>query len=87
MVPFFLVCNRLLLNQFPDINVDREFGRKHPPITVGKKTSVTIYGSFLILAFLSIIAGWLLNLLPLQGLINLICIIPAVHIFLGVKKI
>ena len=86
MVPFFLVCNLLLLNQFPDIDADREFGRKHLPITVGKKTCVNIYGSFLLLTFFSIIAGWLLNLLPLQSLISLICIIPGFHIFLGVKK-
>lgn len=86
MVPFFLVCNLLLLNQFPDIDADREFGRKHLPITVGRKTCVNIYGSFWLLAFFSIIAGWVLNLLPLQSLISLICIIPAFHIFLGVKK-
>ncbi len=86
MVPFFLVCNLLLLNQLPDIDADREFGRKHLPITVGRKTCVNIYGSFLLLAFFSIIAGWLLNLLPLQSLISLICIITGFHIFLGVKK-
>ena len=86
MVPFFLVCNLLLLNQFPDIDADREFGRKHLPITVGKKTSVNIYGSFLLLAFFSIIAGWMFNLLPWQSLISLICSVLAFHIFLGVKK-
>ena len=86
MVPFFLVCNLLLLNQFPDIDADREFGRRHLPITVGRKTCVNIYGSFLLFAFFSIIAGWLLKFLPLQSLICLICIIPGFHIFLGVKK-
>jgi 1,4-dihydroxy-2-naphthoate polyprenyltransferase len=85
-VPFFLVCNLLLLNQFPDIDADREFGRKHLPIAVGKKTCVTIYGTFLLFAFLAIIAGWLLNLLPLQSLLSLICSAFALHIFLGVKK-
>jgi len=86
MVPFFLVCNLLLLNQFPDIDADREFGRKHLPIAVGKNTSVMIYGIFLLLAFFSIIAGWLLNLLPVQSLVSMICIAFAFHIFLGVKK-
>ena len=86
MVPFFLVCNLLLLNQFPDIDADREFGRKHLPIAVGKNTSVMIYGIFLLLTFLSIIAGWLLSLLPVQSLVSLICSAFAFHIFLGVKK-
>ncbi len=86
MVPFSLVCNLLLLNQFPDIDADREFGRKHLPIAVGKNTSVIIYGAFLLLAFLSIITGWLLNLLPVQSLVSLVCGPLALHIFLGVKK-
>ena len=34
-VPFFLVSNLLLLNQFPDVEADRSVGRKHFPILVG----------------------------------------------------
>jgi len=86
MVPFFLVNNLLLLNQFPDIDPDREIGRKHLPITVGKKTCVKIYGLFLVLTFVSIIISWLFGLIPVQGLISLICAALAVHTFAGVKK-
>ncbi len=86
MVPFFLVSNLLLLNQFPDIDADREIGRKHLPIAIGKKACVSIYGLFLALTFLSIIVGWMFGLLPLQSLISLICAAFAIHIFIGVKK-
>lgn len=86
MVPFFMVCNLLLLNQFPDIDVDREAGRKHLPIAVGKESCVVLYGLFLFLAYLSIVTGWLLELLPVHSLISLITAIPAIHIFFGVSK-
>ena len=86
MVPFFLVSDLLLLNQFPDIDADLAIGRKHLPITVGKKTCVIIYGLFLLLAYLCIIAGWLLGLLPMHSLICLICAALAIHTFIGVKK-
>jgi 1,4-dihydroxy-2-naphthoate octaprenyltransferase len=35
LVPFFLVSNLLLLNQFPDVEPDRSVGRRHLPITLG----------------------------------------------------
>jgi len=86
MVPFFLVSNLLLLNQFPDIEPDREIGRKHLPITMGKNTCVMIYSLFLLLTYLSIVVGWLLNLIPMQSLISLICVVLAIHTIAGVKQ-
>ncbi len=86
MVPFFLVCDLLLLNQFPDIDADREVGRKHLPIAVGKNACVMIYGFFLLMTYFSIVLGCLLELLPLQSLISLICAPFAIHIFFGVNK-
>lgn len=86
MVPFFLVSDLLLLNQFPDIEPDLEIGRKHLPITVGKKACVKIYSLFLLLAYLSIVVGWLLNLIPVQSLISLICVVLAIHTIVGVKQ-
>ncbi|MEA2083072.1 MAG: prenyltransferase [Thermodesulfobacteriota bacterium] len=83
---FYIVSDLLLLNQFPDIDADLAIGRKHLPITVGKKTCVIIYGLFLLLAYLCIIAGWLLGLLPMHSLICLICAVLAIHTFIGVKK-
>ena len=76
----------LLLNQFPDIDADREIGRKHLPIVVGKKTCVMIYGLFLLLTYVSIVLGWVIGLLPIQSLISLLFVIQALYIFLGVKE-
>jgi len=79
LVPFFLVSNLLLNNQFPDVAADREIGRHHLPIAWGIRASVRVYILFLALAYLSIVAGVLLRLLPpfaLLGLGTLIFAIP-----------
>ena len=39
LVPFFLVSNLLLLNQFPDMEADREVGRRHYPTLIGRPKS------------------------------------------------
>jgi 1,4-dihydroxy-2-naphthoate octaprenyltransferase len=86
LVPFFLVSDLLLLNQFPDIEADREIGRKHLPIMKGKKAGIMIYGLFLLLTYLFIVSGWFFGFIPLQGLISLICVPLAIHTFLGVLQ-
>ena len=72
LVPFFLVSNLLLLNQFPDVEADRSIGRRHFPILIGRKTSSLIYAGFLFLTYLTIILGVVLGLLPVVSLIGLL---------------
>jgi 1,4-dihydroxy-2-naphthoate polyprenyltransferase len=72
LVPFFLVSDLLLLNQFPDVEADRGVGRRHFPILVGRKTSSLIYGAFLASAYLAIVVGVVLGLLPALCLIGLL---------------
>jgi len=71
LVPFFLVSNLLLLNQFPDVEADRGIGRRHFPILIGRKASSLIYASFLALTYLTIILGVVFGLLPVVSLIGL----------------
>jgi 1,4-dihydroxy-2-naphthoate octaprenyltransferase len=81
LVPFFLVNNLLLLNQFPDVEADRSIGRRNLPILIGKKSSAIVYAVFLSLTYLSILLGVLLELLPtaaLLGLGTLLLAVPAV---------
>jgi 1,4-dihydroxy-2-naphthoate octaprenyltransferase len=78
LIPFFLVSDLLLLNQFPDVEADRSIGRRHYPITIGRQKSSLIYVSFLGLAYLSILIGVLINLLPPTALIGLITLVIAV---------
>jgi 1,4-dihydroxy-2-naphthoate octaprenyltransferase len=72
LVPFFLVSNLLLLNQFPDADADRKVGRKHYPIQIGRAGSSRIYLAFLYLPFLAVAAGTAVGLLPLSGLLGLL---------------
>lgn len=71
LVPGFLVSDLLLLNQFPDVEADRSIGRRHFPITIGRPASAKLYGVFLVLAYLSVMAGIALKLLPALAAIAL----------------
>lgn len=71
LVPFFLVNDLLLLNQFPDVEPDRSVGRRHFPILLGRRLSSGIYGLFLLLAYAAILFGVALGYLPVASLLGL----------------
>ncbi len=78
LVPFFLVNDLLLLNQFPDVEADRTVGRRHYPMVIGRRKSSLIYAAFLALAYLSLVVGVLLGYLPRPALLGLLTLILAV---------
>jgi len=86
LVPFFLVSNLLLLNQFPDVEADRNIGRRHYPIVIGRRASSLIYGAFFLLTYLTILFGVALKYLPPLSLIGLLTLIPAIPTFIGVYR-
>lgn len=86
LVPTFLVSDLLLLNQFPDVSADKSIGRKHFPITIGRQASAKLYGLLLLLAYLSILIGVLLGLLPPFSLLSLLTVILAWKAFRGASK-
>ena len=86
LTPFFLVSDLLLLNQFPDVEADRQFGRDHLPIRIGRPLSAIVYIVFLILTYVSIIAGCLLKVLPPGALMGLVTLILAVPVMRGVVR-
>lgn len=86
LVPFFLVSNLLLLNQFPDVEADRSVGRRHFPILWGRTLSGYIYIAFLIAAYLVVILGVFLGFLPRFSLLALLTLIFAVQIIRNVLK-
>jgi 1,4-dihydroxy-2-naphthoate octaprenyltransferase len=86
LVPFFLVSDLLLINQFPDVEADREVGRRHLPIILGRRTSSLVYAAFLLGAYLSIVIGWLLDLLPAAALLGLLTLPLAVTTALGAYR-
>jgi 1,4-dihydroxy-2-naphthoate octaprenyltransferase len=86
LVPFFLVSDLLLLNQFPDVEADRSVGRRHFPIVIGRRASSLIYGTFLLSAYLAIILGVCLGYLPRTSLIGLVTIVIAAPTGVGAYR-
>ncbi len=84
LIPFFLVSDLLLLNQFPDVEADRSVGRYHLPIAIGRKASGYVYIAFLIGAYVVIVLGVLFGILPRFSLIGLLTLVIAVQIIRNV---
>lgn len=72
LIPFFLVNNLLLLNQYPDIEADKQAGRNHLPIAYGVKTANMVYGMFAIMTVVTIVGLVLFDILPPLSLIALL---------------
>lgn len=78
LLPFFLVNNLLLLNQFPDVDADRRVGRRHLLITSGPTVAARWYAALMVLAFASLALAVLAGLLPTGALLGLLALVLAV---------
>ncbi len=61
---FIPTFNLLLINHFPDLQVDRKYGRKTLPIILGKKASAALYLSMVILFSILVLYGYSTGFLP-----------------------
>lgn len=86
LVPFFLVSDLLLINQFPDVEADRISGRRHLIIVHGRKAGAIVYGLLLLGCYASIFAGVLAGLIPPLSLLGLATLPLAVATARGVLK-
>jgi 1,4-dihydroxy-2-naphthoate octaprenyltransferase len=86
LVPFFLGNCLLLLNQFPDVEVDQAVGRRNLPIVIGKKNSSIVYGLLLAATYISLTLGVWLGYLPLATLLGLLTLPLAVVTAIGVYR-
>ncbi len=86
LTPFFLVSELLLINQFPDVEADRQVGRRHYPITIGRRPSASIYAAFLLLSFAPIVVGVGINLFPRMTLLGLIPLLAALPLAFQVLR-
>ncbi len=86
LVPFFLVSNLLLLNQFPDVEADEEVGRRHYPIVIGRRKSARIYTAFLLLTYATIVLAVLYDMLPVWSLLGLLMGVLAWRAIQGVTQ-
>lgn len=85
VIVLFVVSNLLLLNQFPDLEADREAGRLHLPILIGRKNSARVYVAFLAMAYALLLLSVYLKLLPIHSLLGMATLfwgIPAARLVL-----
>lgn len=70
--PGLMIANVLLLNEVPDMEADRDGGRRNLVTTLGRPGAVRVYTALEIIAYLWIVAGATLNLLPAWALLVLL---------------
>ena len=85
-IPFFLVNNLLLLNQYPDIEADARVGRKHFPITYGIKGSNIVYGVSVLATMIVVVILVISNQLPTMSLLTLIPVLLSFFSLYGAIK-
>lgn len=85
-VPFFLINNLLLLNQYPDIEADRNVGRNTFPIVFGIKNSNRIYFLFLVIPYSLITFAIFNQSIPILSFIALLPMLLSLFALLGALK-
>lgn len=87
LVPFFLLNNLLLLNQYPDIKADSSVGRRTFPIVYGIRNSNIIYALFMIAAYAIILYYIYRGLVPPPGSIALLPLLLSLYALSGAVKV
>lgn len=72
LIPFFLINNLLLLNQYPDMEADASVGRKTFPLVFGVERSNRVYALFMVTAYALILLYILTGILPIMSALALI---------------
>ena len=85
-VPFLLINNLLLLNQYPDIEADRSIGRNNVLIAHGVKCGNRIYGLFVLLTIAVIVGLILAGILPTLSFLALLPMPLALFALNGAMK-
>ncbi len=87
IIPFLLINNLLLLNQFPDIDADKSIGRNHFPIKYGVKASTLVYIIFSVSAQVLLVSLVIMGLLPNLSLLTLLPISLGYISIIGMLKL
>ncbi|MEA3442035.1 MAG: prenyltransferase [Chloroflexota bacterium] len=81
-----LVHNLLLLNEFPDVQADRNAGRKTLPILMGRRKAGVIYSTLTAVVYLWIVVAVIKGLMPVFSLIALLTIPFAIKAIQGTLR-
>ncbi len=86
LIPFLLINNLLLLNQYPDIDADKSVGRYHFPIAFGVEKSNVVFLVSLLISILLVVVYVQYKLLPMLSLVTLAPISLGFVSYWGAKK-
>ena len=86
LIPFFLLNNLLLLNQYPDIKADASVGRNTFPIAYGLKKSNLVYAIFMTAAYSLIVLFIVKGYIPSLSIIALIPMALSLFALVGAIK-
>ena len=86
LVPFLLINNLLLINQYPYKIADASFGRKTFPVFYGLTRSNSVYLLNLLLAYTLITLYIVSGLLPTLSFVSLLPVGFALYTYYGIKK-
>jgi 1,4-dihydroxy-2-naphthoate polyprenyltransferase len=81
-----LVSDLLLLNQFPDVEADRQVGRRHLPIVIGRRHSSGVYALLLLLSYSILVLSVSTSLLPWQSLLVLLTLLLTPKLLGGIFR-
>ena len=86
IVPGILVCTLLFLNEFPDVEADREVGRRNAVIHLGLARSSKIYVLLIASTYMWVLACVLLGLMPVTLLVTFVTLPLALKAARGVLR-
>lgn len=86
LVPFFLINNLLLLNQYPDLEADAHSGRRTFPIVYGTTISNAVYAAFAVLSYALILYAIAMRFIPNLSVIALTPMVCSLYALYGVIK-
>jgi len=81
-----LVCNLLLLNEFPDVEADSKGGRRTLPIAIGMAKASIVYSVLTGLVYIWIIGAVIASVMPVFTLIALLTVPFAIKAIRGAMK-
>ena len=74
LAPGFLTANLLLLNELPDLEADRQVGRRNLVMALGRRRAAWLYTVLLVCTYLSIVLGVVFRLVPWPALVALLTV-------------
>jgi len=86
LIPFFLINNLLLLNQYPDIKADASVGRNTFPIAFGLRNSNIVYAIFMLTTYALILIYIVAGYIPTLSVIALIPFVFSLFALIGAIK-